>query len=134
MRRVGRSLVAVGVALTVAGCGPLPPDEDSAAQVATEFRSAVQQGDGARACRLLAPAAVAEVAEAVGKPCAEAIIGEQVPVSGDVRHVDAFGQSARVVFCDDTLFLSSFGQGCRVMAAVCAARDGRPYDCAVKGG
>jgi len=57
-----------------------------------------------------------------------------VPEPGSVTHVDVYGQWARVVLSDDTVFLAAFPGGWRVVAAGCQSRGERPYDCTVQGG
>jgi hypothetical protein len=48
--------------------------------------------------------------------------------------VDVYGRQARAVLASDTLFLSQFSDGWKIVAAGCEPRPGRPYQCSVKGG
>jgi hypothetical protein len=122
----------------VGGCAITPERRDAAADVAVRLLRAVQDGDGAAACGLLAPETAAAVAEAAGRPCADAIGDEQLPGPGDVTGVDIDGQWAKVVMRadagDGTVFLAMFPGGWRVAAAGCRPRGERPYDCSVQGG
>jgi hypothetical protein len=134
MHRGGSLAALVAVAFSATCCGSLPPNSSAAAQAATAFRSDVQRSDGAGACRLLAPETRHEVVQSAGKPCAVAILHEGVSGGqASPRHVDAYGQAARVVYRDDVLFLAEFPTGWRLTAAGCTARGDRPYDCTVKG-
>ncbi|MDK0523889.1 hypothetical protein [Streptomyces sp. ML-6] len=56
------------------------------------------------------------------------------PAGGPARTVDVYGRQARVVLTSDTLFLSQFADGWKVVAAGCRPLTGRPYQCSVKGG
>lgn len=132
MHRGGGVASLVAVAFTVTGCGSLAPNSSAAADAAVAFRNAVQQSDGAAACRLLSPETLHEVAQSAGKRCQAAIVEEPVGGRGGPVHVDVYGQGARVVFADDVLFLADFPSGWRLTAAGCTPRGDKPYDCLVK--
>ena len=117
----------------VAACAQPRPDGDAAASTARGLLTATAAGDGAAACAILAPDTRAELEESAGKPCAEAITDEDLPRPGTVQTVDVYGQWARVVTSDDTVFLGAFGDGWRVVAAGCRPREERPYDCLLQG-
>jgi hypothetical protein len=133
MHRVGGVATALSMAFAVSGCGSLAPNESAAAHTATAFRAALEHSDGAAACSLLSPETVHAVAGAAGKPCPRAIVAEHLGGTGSPVRIDAYGQSARVVFADDVVFLADFPQGWRLTAAGCTPRGARPYDCLVKG-
>ncbi|WP_327323432.1 hypothetical protein OG735_13595 [Streptomyces sp. NBC_01210] len=97
------------------------------------FERAVHAGDNTAACELLAPGARSEVEESGQKPCAVALGEEQLPSGGAVRAVEVYGQQAMVTLERDTLFLSQFPGGWRVVAAGCWPEAGKPYQCQVKG-
>jgi hypothetical protein len=120
--------------LLVAGCGPSGELTDAAAAVAQRLLTAAAAGDGTAACATLAPDTVAELEKSAGRPCAEAVTDEDLPGPGRVQTVDVYGQWARVVTSEDTVFLGAFGDGWRVVAAGCDARGERPYDCTLQGG
>ncbi|WP_189111633.1 hypothetical protein [Streptomyces camponoticapitis] len=48
--------------------------------------------------------------------------------------MDVFGRQARAVLVSDTLFLSQFPDGWKVVPAGCEPHPGHPYRCSVKGG
>lgn len=66
--------------------------------------------------------------------CAIALAAEELPLGGPIRTVDVYGRQARVVLASDTLFLSQFPGGWKIVAAGCTPQPGRPYQCIVKGG
>jgi hypothetical protein len=121
------------VALVLAGCGSVDERGDSAASAATRMLSAVEAEDGAAACAVLAPDTTSELEESAGKPCAEAILEEDLPAPGAVTGAEVYGQWAQVRLTDDTVFLGVFPGGWRVVAAGCTPREERPYDCALQG-
>jgi hypothetical protein len=133
MHRVGGAVAVLATVFVVAGCGSLAPDESAAAAAATAFRAALQRSDGAAACALLSPETVHAVSQSAGKGCPQAIVEEHLGGTGRPVRIDAYGQNARVVFGDDTVFLADFPRGWRLIAAGCTPRGARPYDCLVKG-
>ncbi|MFC7969405.1 hypothetical protein [Streptomyces cinereoruber] len=102
--------------------------------MATGFERALEQGDLKTACAALAPDTRSELEESEKKACHVGITAEELPVGGPVGTVDVYGRQARVVLKSDTLFLSQFPDGWKVVAAGCMPEAGRPYQCAVKGG
>ncbi|GIE92269.1 hypothetical protein [Actinoplanes regularis] len=129
--RFGAALVV----FLVAGCGSVRERADAAAGTATRLLTAVAGRDGSAACALLAPDTVADVAEAAGTSCAEAILDEDLPGPGAVTSAVVYGQWAQVRVSGDTMFLAVFGGGWRVVAAGCVPRGAdRPYDCSISGG
>ncbi|WP_433223120.1 hypothetical protein ACQP00_25290 [Dactylosporangium sp. CS-047395] len=130
-----RLLPAAILLLAVAGCGATPGSA-AAGDAAEALLRAHQDGDGSAACALLAPETAAEVARSAGRPCPEAITGEDLPAPAAVTGVTVDGQWAKVVVGADagTLFLAMFPGGWRVAAAGCRPRGERPYDCTVHGG
>jgi hypothetical protein len=133
--RIGAVLLAaVSVASVLSGCADGGGRRDAVSRVALGLLSAVADGDGAAACADLAPGTAAEVASTAGQDCAAAILDEHLPAPAAVSGVDVYGQWARVVLADDTVFLAAFPGGWRVVAAGCQSRGERPYDCTVQGG
>lgn len=120
-------------ALLLAGCGSVGERGDAAASTATRMLGAVEAGDGAEACAVLAPDTVADLEESAGRPCAEAILDEELPGAGAVTGTDVYGQWAQVRLTEDTVFLAAFPGGWRVVAAGCTPRADRPYDCVLRG-
>lgn len=85
-------------------------------------------------CAALAPGTRDEVEESEKKACVDAIGAQELPAGGAVSGVDVYGRQARAVLVSDTLFLSEFADGWKIVAAGCEPRPGRPYQCSVKGG
>ncbi|MDH6463623.1 hypothetical protein M2302_003818 [Micromonospora sp. A200] len=128
---------AVGAAVavaTVAGCGPVTDRGDAAAAVTMRMMSAVTAKDGPAACALLAPDTAAELEQSADKPCAEAILEEDLPGPGSVSGSRVYGQWAQVQLSGDMVFLAVFPGGWRVVAVGCTARGDGPYDCVLQGG
>jgi hypothetical protein len=107
---------------------------DSAQSSAEQFERALSGGDGAAACELLAPDTAQEVAASAGTTCAKGVLEEDLPEAGSVESSTAWGRSAQVQLASDTLFLSHFDDGWKVLAAGCSPQSGKPYDCTVQGG
>jgi hypothetical protein len=122
------------VVLALTGCGGQGNAEAGNVEVtAVEFSRSV--GDApARACELLAPKTLEELESSVG-PCPSSLGDEAPGGAGPAAAVEVYGKDALVRLPTDTVFLARFPQGWRVTAAGCTkVADGRPYDCAVKGG
>jgi hypothetical protein len=123
------------LALALTGCASVGDREGAAAAVATRLLTAVDGKDGATACAVLAPETASEVEQSdQGKPCAQAILDEDLPKPSAVTGTAVYGQWAQVRLADDTVFLAMFPGGWRVVAAGCKPRSSRPYDCQVQGG
>nr|BFE59710.1 hypothetical protein GCM10020063_042360 [Dactylosporangium thailandense] len=128
-------LIAV---LALAACSGADARADAAAGTAQRLLTAVQAGDGAAACALLAPDTANEVGQSSGRSCPDVIGGVDLPGPAAVRRVEVYGQHAEVAVAapdgDGTLFLALFPGGWRVVAAGCRPQGERPYDCTVQGG
>ena len=132
-RRMAAVLLVLAVA-ALPGCAAPGGRGTAAADVATRLLTAVKGQDGAAACALLAPDTASEVEQSGGKPCAEAILDEDLPEPATVTGTAVYGQWAQVRVGADTEFLAVFPGGWRVVAAGCRSRGERPYDCEVQGG
>ncbi|MFM9591998.1 hypothetical protein ACKI1J_08170 [Streptomyces scabiei] len=126
------------VLLLTAGCGSVEARQTAALRAAVAFERALGAEDGVAVCAVLAPGVRDEVERSARMPCAEGVLAEEVPpvaAAGEVAAgVDVHGRQARVVFRSDTLFLSLFSGGWKVVAAGCVPRPERPYRCLLKGG
>lgn len=119
--------------LLLAACGGTGQRRAQVSTAAAAFEEALSEGDGAALCTALAPQTRQEVESAAKKACADAIETQGLPAGGPVRGVDVHGRQARAVLASDTLFLSQFPGGWKIVAAGCEPRPGRPYECSVKG-
>ena len=126
-------LALIVVALALAGCASVGDRGSAADSVALRLLTAAADKDGATACATLAPDTAAELEQSAAKPCAEAILSEDLPGPGTVTDTDVYGQWAQVRVTGDTLFLAVFPGGWRVVAAGCTPREARPYNCTLQG-
>lgn len=125
--------LVVGSAAVLSGCSG--SQDRAAATAAEEFYAAVGSGDGSAACELLAPRAREELEQSSGMPCDRAVLEEGLPADGSVGTTEVYGTMARVDYGADTVFLSEFDAGWRVVASGCTfVADALPYDCRVKAG
>jgi hypothetical protein len=130
-RNGAAAAAAVVLAVVVSGCGS--SQDDPAELAARDFYAAVRAGDGAAACELLAPQTRHELAQSSAKPCAVALLSEDLPTVGRPDDVRAYGTMAEVRYDTDTVFVTRFRYGWRVMAAACTPTPAGPYDCEIKG-
>ncbi|WP_330348858.1 hypothetical protein [Streptomyces sp. NBC_00582] len=133
-RAWGATVAVVLAAGLAGGCGTLREREDQVRDAAALFEDALAAGAYDHGCAVLAPPTVAELEQSAEAPCAQALGEESLPRGGAVRRTDVYGNQARAVLSGDTLFLSRFGGGWKVVAAGCAPRPPEPYQCQVKGG
>jgi hypothetical protein len=134
-RHVTRVLVTVcGLVLGLAACGGAGEREASASEAATVFEQARDAGDRTALCAALAPNTRGELEDSEKKACVDVIDAQEVPAGGPVDRVEVYGRQARVRLASDTLFLSQFRDGWKIVAAGCRSRPGQPYQCSVKGG
>lgn len=126
-------ILAAAVLLGASGCGGPAARQDAAVAVGAAFESAVTAGDHVRACDLLAPRTREQLEQNERTACPSAFASQELPAAGGVQGVEAYGRQAMVRMAGDTLFLSLFTTGWKVVAAGCTPRPGRPYDCRLKG-
>ncbi|MFF8972733.1 hypothetical protein [Streptomyces sp. NPDC014995] len=131
---VRTTAVAVVLTGTAGACGTVAERHDAVRAAATAFEKALDEGAYDRMCGALAPATLEELEQSAGRPCAQALAEESPPAGGAVRGTDVHGNQARAVLAGDTLFLSRFTTGWKVVAAGCRQRPQRPYQCRIKGG
>ena len=120
------------LAVATAGCGPV--HEDAVRRTASAFYAAYTAGDATGACDALAPRTRSELEQSAGRPCAEALLEEDLPRVDEPLEVRVFGTQAEVVWRGETTFLARFRGGWKVMAAACTPREHHPYDCRIEGG
>ncbi|MEU9235997.1 hypothetical protein [Streptomyces subrutilus] len=133
--RVLRAALSVGVAvLVLAGCGAPASRVSGARTAGEEFVRAVASGDHDAACRLLAPETREALEQEEREACGPALGAEEIPKAGAVRHTEVYGRQAMLRLDGDTLFLSLFGDGWKVVAAGCSPQGEQPYQCELKGG
>lgn len=131
-RVAGLGVALALVAGATAGCGPV--HEDAVRRTASDFYAAYAADDGTTACDALAPRTKSELEQSTGKPCAEALLAEDLPQVDEPLDIRVFGTQAEVVWRGETTFLARFRGGWKVMAAACSPRENHPYDCQVAGG
>jgi hypothetical protein len=131
MHRMVPLLLLLGA---MSGCGGAQARSADASAVVEKFERAVHGGDAAVACTLLAPQTRSDLEDSAQVRCDAALKEEQLPDGGAVRDTAVYGQQAVITLQGDTLFLSQFPGGWRIVAAGCVPEAGKPYQCQVKGG
>ncbi|MGN9790638.1 hypothetical protein ACTMTU_05975 [Streptomyces sp. OZ13] len=130
----GRAAAVAALVLATSACGSLDERRDDVTAEVTAFEQALGADEFARMCAALAPETLEELEQSGKSPCEQAIGEAELTEAGAVRRVDVYGDQARVVLEKDTVFLSHFPTGWKVTAAGCTPREGRPYQCELKGG
>ncbi|MGI3223256.1 hypothetical protein ACRJ4B_04050 [Streptomyces sp. GTA36] len=133
-RAYGVTLSVLLAVCGVGGCGTVAERRDDVRDTAAEFERALTERAYDRMCAVLAPATVEELEQTADGPCATALSEESLRPGGAVRRTDVYGNQARAVLSSDTLFLSRFTSGWKVVAAGCEPRPQEPYQCRIKGG
>ncbi|MCX5613390.1 hypothetical protein OHB39_38675 [Streptomyces sp. NBC_00047] len=138
-RRIRRSLpvltlLAAAAVAVLCGCGAPAPRLDAARQVGAAFEQALADADYPRACALLAPQTRQQLEDDESKPCGLALQGQDLPTAGEVQGTQVYGRQALLRLREDTLFLSQFDDGWKVVAAGCTPEADKPYRCSLKGG
>ena len=126
-------LAAVLLLLPVAsGCASA---DATVATVANEFYASLAAGQTDVACDLLAPRTKAELEQAAGKGCTQALAAEHLTATTPIQGTRVYGTMAQVRFGGETAFLSRFQGGWKVMAAGCSPQQpDQSYDCLLSGG
>ncbi|MFF2567380.1 hypothetical protein [Streptomyces sp. NPDC058084] len=133
-RAAGALALAGLLAVLLTGCGASATRVDGARDAGRAFEQALASRDYRAACGLLAPETRAALQEDEKQACAKALEGQDLPVAGAVNGAEVYGRQALVHAGGETLFLSQFTGGWRVIAAGCTPQEDKPYQCAVKGG
>lgn len=130
-------VMAMGVlslAVGLASCSA-QVEQDAAASVATRFATTAS-ADPAAACALLAPATVEELEDSSDSSCQKALPTEEIPADSKMLGAEVDGHQAQVRFEGQTVFLTRFDEGWKVVAAGCTRHgsdEAQPYSCLVKG-
>ncbi|HST85680.1 MAG TPA: hypothetical protein VLL08_28335 [Kineosporiaceae bacterium] len=103
-------------------------------RAATAFTHAVASSDGELACTLLSDEVSSTIAESSGMPCPAAVLQADLPAPSAVQGVQRYGHQAFVTTGTDTVFLSEFPGGWKIIGVGCSPRGEKPYECAVSGG
>ncbi|MFI6436802.1 hypothetical protein [Streptomyces sp. NPDC050759] len=132
--RIGTLILLVLFGPALAGCGSVGERRSDAESAAAGFERFLRADDPSGLCTALAPETRSELEESEKGNCEKAIASQEIPPGGTTHRVDVYGRQARVVLDADTLFLSLFPDGWKVVAAGCTPRPGRPYQCTLQGG
>jgi hypothetical protein len=127
-----RLLPLGALVLAASACGS--SQDAPAREAAVQFYSAVADRDGAVACGLLAPETLDEVEQSAQRPCPQGLFDEGVRAVQDPAEVRVFGTMAQVRYGSETVFLTRFRDGWKVMAAGCTPAAAERYDCRIQGG
>ena len=125
-------LLAPLILTAVTGCGA---SDDPALARTQHFVRALESGDDVGACADLAEEARASLEDQEQKPCAD-VIGEQdLPTAEPRDEARVYGSMAQVHTGADTVFLSRFSDGWRIVGVGCTPGPGdEPYTCTVEVG
>ncbi|MDN3025422.1 hypothetical protein [Streptomyces sp. S.PB5] len=134
VRWIGTLLFLSVCGLVVGGCDSAGQRDSAATAAATAFERLLDSDDAKGLCAALAPETRSELMQSEKSSCEKAIASQDIPLGGETRGTDVYGRQARVVLDSDTLFLSRFADGWKVVAAGCTPRPGQPYDCVLQGG
>ncbi|MFD9564218.1 hypothetical protein [Streptomyces sp. NPDC059994] len=127
-------MVAGAVAVVLCGCGAPAARLEGARQAGRAFEQAIAHANYPRACGLLAPQTRQQLEEDQHQPCVAALRGEDLAAAGEVRGTQVYGRQALLLLRKDTLFLSQFEDGWKVVTAGCTPQGDKPYRCSLKGG
>ena len=134
MHSRGVLALAMTAVAAVLGSGCATQTAPRTSRGGRRVRAGTLRREGQDACRLLAPETRSQLVQAAGEPCASAILEEELPEPGPVERSSSFGTMAEITYAADTMFLTEFPGGWKVMAAGCAPVPGHPYDCRLQGG
>ena len=126
MRRVATLLVLVA-ALALGGCG-VSDDEAEVRDVATRFYTAIRDGDGDAACKLLSAETVKALEGQTGQKCDDVITRLQYD-GGRVEAAVVYVTNAKVdLSSGESAFLGEEPDGWRLTGVACKPETGKPRD------
>jgi hypothetical protein len=122
--------------LLVPGCSGAA--ESAAERAARAFSTALESGDAAAACALLAPATRSELERSEGAPCPQALPALGLTPLDRISRLERYGRQAAVHgrgagAQPDTWFLSRFDDRWLVVAAGCRVQGEVSASCDVTG-
>jgi hypothetical protein len=127
-------LLVAAAAVPGVGCSSSERAPD-AAGVAERFHAALERGDGATACRQLAPETHSKLEQQEQRPCDDAILELDLPEGATAAETGVYVTTASVSLAQGgKTFLDEFDDGWKVSAAGCVATTpDHPYDCELEG-
>jgi hypothetical protein len=128
------SIAASLLTLALVGCGT-GDRADDANVVAERFHAALEAGDGRAACDDLSEETASKLEQEEEKPCAEAILGLDLPKGGTVSFRRVEIRSAVTQLAEGGAdFLDEGPDGWKISAAGCEpTAPERPYECELEG-
>jgi uncharacterized protein YceK len=132
---VARIIMLVLVCAALAGCGTTTRDSD-AAGVSDRFHSALEDGNGAAACRELSSETRKKLERDEGQACAEAILGLDLPAGARAARAKVYVSTALIELEGPASeeFLDEGPDGWKISAAGCSSGPpDQPFDCELEG-
>ena len=125
------ALAVIAVTGGLAGCAG-DTQRSEVQRVAVDFVTAIEDRNGAGACKLLTSEAEESVSGATDVTCAAAVLNIDED-GAEVHHIQVWGDAAQVKLGSDTVFLRELPDGWQVRAAGCQSQPGAAYNCDVEG-
>lgn len=138
MVQVARIIMLVLVCAAMTGCGTTSRDSD-AAGVSDRFHSALEDGNGAAACRELSSETRKKLERDEGKACDEAILGLDLPAGARAARAARAKVYVTTALVElegpaSAEFLDEGPHGWKISAAGCSAgAPDQPFDCELEG-
>jgi hypothetical protein len=124
----GRVVIAVALTAALAGCGGGTTQEKEVGGIVTRFYSAIDAGDGGRACELLSQDTIEQLESQTQQTC-DGVIARLDLHPAPVAASHVFMTNAQVRLANDELaFLGREPEGWKLTAIGCQPGPGRPRD------